>query len=71
MVDSSSDDDNAVPSEKTLTAKGPAENPMGRFARNFRRQKLGKTVAREQGKKIYPVRQCRVCSAWKKQSETR
>lgn len=61
----------AVPSEKTLTPKGPAEKPMGRFSRNFRRQKLGKKVAREQGKKLHTVRQCRVRSAQKRQSETR
>jgi hypothetical protein len=70
VVDSSSDD-NAVPSEKRPTPSGPSEDPPGRLSGNFSKHKLGKVVGEGQGKKKYPARQCRVCSAHKKQSETR
>jgi hypothetical protein len=66
MTDSNSDDDNAVLSEKKPTPRGPAEDPPGRLSGNFSKHKLGKIVAGGQGKKKYPVRQCRVCSAHKK-----
>jgi hypothetical protein len=71
MADSNSDDNNAVPSEKRPTPRGPAEDPTGRLLGNFSKHKLGKIVGGGQGKKKYPVRQCRVCSAHKKRSETR
>jgi hypothetical protein len=81
MADSSSDKDNDVPpekrptprgpSEKRPTTRGPSENPLGRLSGNFSKHKLGKIVGGGQGKKKYPVRQCRVCSVHKKQSETR
>jgi hypothetical protein len=71
VVDSSSDEDNAVPSEKRPIPRGPSEDPPGRLSGNFSRHKLGKIVGGGQRKKKYPVRQCRVCSAHKKQSETR
>jgi hypothetical protein len=70
MADSNSDDDTAVPSEKKPTPSGPAEDPTGRLLGNFSKHKLGKIVGWGQGKKKYPVRQCRVCSAHKKRSET-
>jgi hypothetical protein len=70
-ADSNSDNDNAVPSEKKPTPRGPAEDPTGRLLGNFSKHKLGKIVGGGQGKKKYPVRQCRVCSAHKKWSETR
>jgi hypothetical protein len=70
MADSNSDD-NAVPSEKRPTPRGPAEDPPGRLSGNFYKHKLGKIVDGGQGTKKYPVRQCRVCSAHKKRSETR
>jgi hypothetical protein len=65
MADSNSDDDNAVPSEKRPTPRGPAEDPPGRLLGNFSKHKLGKIVGGGQEKKKYPVRQCRVCSAHK------
>ena len=71
VADSSSDEDNAVPSEKRATPRGPSENPPGRLSGNFSTHKLGKIAGGGQGKKKYPVRQCRVCSAHKKRSETR
>jgi hypothetical protein len=71
VVDSSSDVDNAVPSEKRATPVGPSEDPPGRLSGNFSKHKLGKIVGGGQGKKKYSVRQCRVCSAHKKQSEIR
>jgi hypothetical protein len=71
MADSSSDDDNAVPSEKRPTPTGPAEDPLGRLSGNFSKQKLGKIVGGGQGKRKYPVRQYRVCSAHKTWSEIR
>jgi hypothetical protein len=70
MADSNSDDNNAVPSEKKPTPRGPAEDPTGKLSGNFSMHKLGKIVSGGQGKKKYPVRQCRVCSAHKKRSET-
>jgi hypothetical protein len=71
VADSNSDDNNAVPSEKRPTPRGPAEDPTGRLSGNFSKHKLGKIVDGGQGKKKYPARQCRVCSAHKKWSETR
>jgi hypothetical protein len=52
MADSNRDDDNAVPSEKKPTPRGPAEGPPGRLSGNFSKHKLGKTVGGGQGKKI-------------------
>jgi hypothetical protein len=66
MVDSSSDEDNAVPSAKRPTPRGPSEDPPGRLSGNFSKHKLGKTVGGGQGKKKYPVRQGRVCSVHRK-----
>jgi hypothetical protein len=71
MADYNSDDDNAMPSEKKPTPRGPAEDPPGRLLGNFSKHKLGNIVGGGQGKKKYPVRQCRVCSVHKKRSETR
>jgi hypothetical protein len=44
VVDSSSDEDNAVPSEKRATPRGPSEDPPGRLSGNFSKHKLGKIV---------------------------
>jgi hypothetical protein len=44
MADSNSDNDNAVPSEKKRTPRGPAEDPTGRLLGNFGQHKLGKIV---------------------------
>jgi hypothetical protein len=71
MADSNSDNNNAVPSETRPTSRGPAEDPPGRLSGNLSKHKLGKIVGGGQGKKKYPVRQCRVCYAHKKWSETR
>jgi hypothetical protein len=71
VVDSSSDKDKAVPSEKRPTPRWPSEDPPGRLLGNFSKHKLGKIVGGGQGKQKYPVRQCRVCSEHKMQSETR
>jgi hypothetical protein len=71
VADSSSDEDNAVTFEKRPTPRGPSEGPLGRLLGNFSKHKLGKTVGRGLGKKKYPVRQCRVCSAHKKRSKIR
>jgi hypothetical protein len=66
MADSSSDNDNFVRTEKTSTSSGSSEYPPGRLSGTLSKHKLGKTVGGGQGKKKYPVRQYRVCSAHKK-----
>jgi hypothetical protein len=71
MVDSSSDEHNAVPSEKKPTPRGLSEDPPGRLSGNFSKHKLGTIVGGGQGEKKYPVWQCMVCSAHKSRSETR
>ena len=71
MVDSSSDEDNDLPSDKRSTPRGPSEDPPGRLLGNFSKHKLGKIVGGGQGKKKYPVRQCTLYSTHKKWSETR
>jgi hypothetical protein len=71
VADSSTDEDNVVPSEKRPTQSRPSEDPPGRLSGNFSKHKLGKIVGEVQGKKKYPVRQCRVYSAHKKLRETR
>jgi hypothetical protein len=71
MADTNSDDENVVPSKKRPTLRGPAEDTLRKLSGNFSKHKLGKVVGGGQGKKKYPVRQCRVCSAHKKRSETR
>jgi hypothetical protein len=58
-------------SEKRPTPKGPSDDPPRRLSGHFRKQKLGKIVGGREEKKKYPVRQCGVCSACKKLSETR
>ena len=47
MVDSSSDEDNAVPSEKR--PRGASEDPPQRLSGNFSKHKLGKIVGGGQG----------------------
>jgi hypothetical protein len=39
-------------------------------SRDFSIYKLGKIVAGGEGKKKYPARECEVCAAHKKQTET-
>jgi hypothetical protein len=43
----------------------------GRLYRDFSKHKWDKIVADEEGKKNYPVIDCEVCVACRKQSETR
>ena len=70
MADSSGADDSAVHLVKRLTPRETSEDLLGRLSGNFNRHNLGKIVGVGQGKKKYPVRQCRVCYTYKKQSET-
>jgi len=65
----SSSDDLQVP-ENQSTPGGPKEDPPGRLSGVFRIHKLEIIVAGGEGKKKYPARQCKVCAAHKKQSET-
>jgi hypothetical protein len=51
MADSNSDEDNAVPSEKKPTPRGPAEDPTGRLSGNFSKHKLGQIVGGDKGKR--------------------
>jgi len=57
--------------EKQTTPRGLKQDPPGRPSRDFRIHKLEKIVAGGEGKKKYPARQCKVCAAHEKQSETR
>jgi len=54
-----------------LPEKGPKQDLPGTLSSDFRIQKLEKVVGGGEGKKKYPARQCKVCAAHKKQSETR
>jgi len=50
----------------------PKQDPPGRLSSDFRIHKLEKIVGGGgEGKKKYPARQCKVCAAHKKRSETR
>jgi hypothetical protein len=51
--------------------KEPEQDPPGRLSGDFRMHKLEKIVGGWEGKKKYPVRQCKLCAAHKKQSENR
>jgi len=66
----SSSDDLQLP-EKPTTPRGPKQDPPGRLTGDLRIHKLEKIVAGGEGKKKYPSRQCKVCAAHKKRSETR
>jgi hypothetical protein len=54
--------------KKQTTPRGPKLDPPGYG--DFRTHKLEKMVAGGKGKK-YPLRQCKVCAAYKKRSATR
>jgi hypothetical protein len=71
VVVSSSEEDNAVPSEKRPTPRGPSADQFGELSGNLSKHNLRKIVGGGQGKKKYQVRQCRVCSAHKKRNETK
>jgi hypothetical protein len=50
---------------------GDKKDPPGRLSSVFRILKLEKIVGGGEGKREYPARQCKVCAAHKKRSETR
>jgi len=56
---------------KQTTSRGPKQDPPGRLSGDFRIHKLEKIVGGGVGKKKYLARQCKVCAAHKKRSETR
>ena len=58
-------------SEKQTTPRGPKQDPPGRLSGDLRKHKLEKIVGGGEGKMKYPARQCKVCAAHKKRSETR
>jgi len=62
-------DDLQLP-EKQTTPRGPKQDPPGRLSGDFRIHKLEKIVGGGEGKRKYPARQCKVCAAHKKRSET-
>jgi hypothetical protein len=49
----------------------PKQDPPGRFPSDFRIHKLEKIFEGREGKKKNPGRQCKMCVAHKKRSETR
>jgi len=63
-------DDLQLP-EKQTTPRRPKQDPPGRLSGNFRIHKLEKIAGFVEGKRRYPARQCIVCVANKKRSETR
>jgi len=52
-------------------SRGPKQDPPGRLSSDFIIHKLEKIVDGGMGKKKYCARQCKVCAAHKKRSETR
>ena len=65
----SNSDDLQLPEKQT--PKGPKQDLPGRLCGDFRIHKLEKIFGVGEGKKKYPARQCKVCAAHKKRSETR
>ena len=49
----------------------PEQDLPGRLPSEFKIHKLERIVGGGEGKKKYPARQCKVCAAHKKQSDTR
>jgi len=66
-----SDSDDLQLPEKQTTPRGPKQDPPCRLSGDFRIHKLEKIVGGGEGKRKYPARQCKVCAAHKKRSETR
>jgi hypothetical protein len=66
----SSYDDFQLP-EKQTTPRGNKQDLPGRFSGDLRLHKLEKIVAGGEERKKYPARQCKLCAAPKKRSETR
>jgi len=52
-------------------SRGPKQDSPGRLSGDFRIHKLENIVGDGVGKRKYPARQCKVCAAHKKRSETR
>jgi len=50
---------------------GSKQDLPGRISGDFKIHKLEKVFGGGEGKKKYPTRQCKVCAAHKKRSETR
>jgi hypothetical protein len=65
----SSSDDRQLPENQT-TPRGPKKDPPGRLSGDFRIHKLEKMFPGWEGKNKYTERQCRMCVAHKKRSET-
>jgi hypothetical protein len=57
--------------EKQITPRGPNQDPPGRLSGDNRIHKLEKILGGWEGKRKYPARQCKLCAAHKKRSETR
>ena len=51
--------------------RGPKQDRPGRLAGDFRINKLEIIVGDWEGRRKYPARQCKLCAAHKKLSETR
>jgi len=66
----SNSDDLQLP-EKQTTPRGVKQDPPGRLSGDFRIYKLENIFGGGEGKKKYSTRQCKVCAAHKKRSETR
>jgi len=66
----SNSDDLQLP-EKQTPPFGSKQDPPGRLSGDFRIHKLENIFGGGEGKKKYPTRQCKVCAAHMKQSETK
>jgi hypothetical protein len=66
----SNSDDLKLP-EKETSPRGAKQDTLGRLFGDFRIHKLEKIVGGWEGKRKYSTRQCKVCAAHKKRSETR
>ena len=66
----SNSDDLQLP-EKQTPPWGSKQDPPGRLSGDFRIHKLEKIFGGGEGKKKYLTRQCKVCAAHRKRSETR
>ena len=56
--------------EKQTKPRGPKQDPPSRVSSDFRIHKLERNFGGGEGKKKYPTRQCKVCAAHTKRSET-
>jgi hypothetical protein len=53
------------------TPRVPKKDPPGRLSGDFRIHEHEKMFGGGEGNKKYPARQCKICAAHKKRSETR